>query len=114
MYGSDYGYRSGINKTMRDHLRDLVEKAEKMVRLEKNDAVLDIGSNDGTLLKTNTGKEIQKIGIDPGGKQYEKFYPKDIVLVSDFFTASNFEKVFQESKAKIISSIAMFYDLENP
>ena len=114
MYTSDYGYRSGLNKTMTDHLCGLVEKAQKKVTLEKDDIVLDIGSNDGTLLKSYSQAEIQRIGIDPGGEQYRKYYPDDIRLVSDFFTASNFFSVFPGKKAKIITSIAMFYDLEDP
>jgi cyclopropane fatty-acyl-phospholipid synthase-like methyltransferase len=114
MYKCDYGYRSGINKTMSDHLRDIVNKAQKIAHLEKNDIVLDIGSNDGTLLKSYSQKDIHKIGIDPGGEQYKKYYPRHIRLVSDFFSASNFDLIFPDKKAKIITSIAMFYDLENP
>ncbi len=114
MYRCDYGYRSGINKTMSDHLCDIVDKAQKTVHLENNDIVLDIGCNDGTLLKSYTQKDLQRIGIDPGGEQYKKYYPEDIRLVSDFFTASNFHSVFPNKKAKIITSIAMFYDLEKP
>ncbi len=52
LYKCDYGYRSGINRTMSDHLRDIVLKAQKKVKLEKDDIVLDIGCNDGTLLKS--------------------------------------------------------------
>ena len=51
---------------------------------------------------------------DPGGEQYKKYYPDNILLVSDFFTAANFKAVFPKKKAKIITSIAMFYDLEKP
>ncbi|MDO9036409.1 MAG: class I SAM-dependent methyltransferase [Methanoregula sp.] len=114
LYKCDYGYRSGINKTMSDHLNDIVNKAQNIVPLEKNDIVLDIGCNDGTLLKCYTQQNLQRIGMDPGGEQYKKYYPDDIRLVSDFFTASNFQSVFPDKKAKIITSIAMFYDLENP
>lgn len=114
MYRCDYGYRSGINKTMSDHLHDIVIKAQKIVHLEKNDIVLDIGCNDGTLLKSYTQQDLQRIGMDPGGEQYKKYYPDDICLISDFFTASNFQSVFPDKKAKIITSIAMFYDLEIP
>lgn len=114
MYKSDYGYRSGINKTMTAHLGDIVEKAQNIAILEKDDIVLDIGSNDGTLLKSYTRTDIQKIGIDPGGDQYRKYYPTDIHLLNDFFSAAGFYSVFHDRKAKIITSIAMFYDLEDP
>ncbi len=84
------------------------------MKLQKNDIVLDIGSNDGTLLKSYSQQDIRKIGIDPGGDQYRRYYPEDIRLVSDFFTASGFNSVFPGEKAKIITSISMFYDLEVP
>jgi hypothetical protein len=114
MYTSDYGYRSGINRTMSDHLADITGKVQKIARLEKNDIVLDIGSNDGTLLKSYQRDDIRRLGIDPGGEQYRKYYPDSIHLISDFFSAGNFQSVFPHEKAKIITSIAMFYDLENP
>ena len=114
MYGNEYGYRSGINKTMSDHLAGIVEKAKDMVSLNPGDIVLDIGSNDSTLLKSYNRSDIRRIGIDPGGEQFRKYYPADIRLVSDFFTAENFTSAFPGGKAKIITSIAMFYDLEDP
>jgi hypothetical protein len=114
MYGNEYGYRSGINATMSKHLTGIVEVAKGMVGLNAGDIVLDIGSNDGTLLKSYHRSDIRRIGIDPGGEQFQKYYPADIRLVSDFFTADNFSAVFPGEKAKIITSIAMFYDLEDP
>lgn len=114
MYGNEYGYRSGINKTMRDHLGSIVQKATEIVSLDTGDIVLDIGSNDGTLLKSYNRPDIRRIGIDPGGAQFRNYYPDNIRLVSDFFTAENFSLVFPGEKARIITSIAMFYDLENP
>ncbi|PKG31488.1 class I SAM-dependent methyltransferase, partial [Methanoregula sp.] len=114
MYGKEYGYRSGINTTMSKHLAGIVELAKGMVGLNAGDIVLDIGSNDGTLLKSYHRSDIRRIGIDPGGEQFQKYYPADIRLVSDFFTAENFTAVFPGENAKIITSIAMFYDLEEP
>jgi len=114
MYGNEYGYRSGINKTMSNHLGGIVEKATGLVTLNAGDIVLDIGSNDGTLLKSYNRTDIRRIGIDPGGEQFKKYYPPGIDLVSDFFTAENFFRAFPDRKAKIITSIAMFYDLEDP
>ena len=114
MYTREYGYRSGINKTMSDHLAGISAKARKIISLEKNDIALDIGSNDGTLLKSYSRNDIRRIGMDPGGEQYRNLYPEDISLVSDFFSASAFNSFFPGEKAKIITSIAMFYDLEKP
>lgn len=114
MYTCGYGYRSGINITMSAHLADITRKICKLVHLEKNDIILDIGSNDGTLLKSYAREDVRRIGIDPGGDQYRKYYPDPIRLISDFFSAAQFTSVFPKEKAKIITSIAMFYDLEQP
>jgi NDP-4-keto-2,6-dideoxyhexose 3-C-methyltransferase len=117
LYLHNYGYRSGLNKTMTDHLTNLTSEVLAQVTLNSNDIILDIGSNDCTLLKSynnHTETSIRRIGIDPTGTQFKDFYPNDIQLVPDFFTYDNFVKVFPEEKAKIITSISMFYDLPDP
>jgi len=113
MYGDNYGYRSGLNASMVRHLQQKVRTLETLARPKATDLLLDIGSNDATLLKACTGK-YKKVGIDPTGKKFQKYYTKDMVLISDFFSAMAFKKVFPNRGAKIITSIAMFYDLERP
>lgn len=113
MYGENYGYRSGLNVSMVNHLQQKIHTLEQLVCPAANDIVLDIGSNDATSLKAYTRK-VRKIGIDPTGAKFKGFYPEDIALVPDFFSAANFRKEFPTEKAKIITSIAMFYDLESP
>lgn len=114
MYGENYGYRSGLNKSMVKHLSDKIYHLERLYKPETNDIVLDIGSNDATTLKAYQTKGLRKIGIDPTGKKFRQYYPNDIRLVPDFFTAANYKKFFGEEKAKIVTSISMFYDLESP
>lgn len=114
MYGINYGYRSGLNKDMVCHLKSITEKIEKFVQLKDGDTVLDIGSNDATLLKLYMQKGLDLIGMDPTGIKFKKYYTGNIQLVADFFSASNFRKIRMDKKAKVITSIAMFYDLENP
>ncbi|MEM7358809.1 MAG: class I SAM-dependent methyltransferase [Pseudomonadota bacterium] len=113
MYGDNYGYRSGLNQSMVDHLERKVAYLEKMAALESGDLVIDIGSNDATTLKAYQTKGITRIGIDPVGAKFREFYPADVSLIADFFSADVLAKSAQ-SKAKIITSIAMFYDLESP
>jgi hypothetical protein len=113
MYGENYGYRSGLNQSMVNHLTEKVRYLERMVALNPGDVVLDIGSNDATTLKAYSSKEIKRLGIDPTGKKFASFYPSEIRLVPDFFSSDAYRSA--ESKpAKIITSIAMFYDLESP
>lgn len=110
---TEYWYRSGINKTMKKHLSNIAKKAEKIARLKSDDTVLDVGCNDGTLLSSYTTKEIKRIGIDPAKNIVTKIKKYNIKIVNDFFSSSAFYKE-SKKKAKIITSIAMFYDLENP
>ena len=113
MYGDNYGYRSGLNASMVNHLRNKIRTLERLISLSREDLVLDIGSNDTTTLKAYSG-QYKRVGIDPTGVKFKEFYTSDIVLIPDFFSAKIFESAFPKTKAKIITSIAMFYDLEDP
>ena len=113
MYGDNYGYRSGLNASMVSHLTNKIRTLERMIPLSGEDLVLDIGSNDTTTLKAYSG-QLKKVGIDPAGLKFKDFYTDNIVLIPDFFSAEIFQTAFPKTKAKIITSIAMFYDLEDP
>lgn len=113
MYGDNYGYRSGLNASMVAHLKQKIRTLERLVPLSEKDLVIDIGSNDATSLKAYSGRH-RKVGIDPTGKKFKEYYTDDISLIPDFFSAAAFKKSFPNDKAKIVTSIAMFYDLESP
>ena len=113
MYGDNYGYRSGLNASMVSHLKQKIKTLENIVKLNDSDLVIDIGSNDATSLKSYKGNH-RKVGIDPTGGKFKQYYTDDITLIADFFTADKFRILFPSEKAKIITSIAMFYDLESP
>lgn len=113
MYGDNYGYRSGLNQSMVDHLTQKVRYLERLAAPKAGDTVLDIGSNDCTTLKAYSIAGIHRIGIDPTGRKFASYYPNDVRLVPDFFSATAYNSV-TDQKVKIVTSIAMFYDLENP
>ena len=113
MYGLNYGYRSGLNQSMVRHLQNKVRGLEKLISLSSNDIVLDIGSNDATLLKSYQSK-VRRIGIDPTGVKFKEYYTDGIELVPEFFSEKAFRSIFPKESAKIVTSIAMFYDLEDP
>ena len=113
MYGDNYGYRSGLNASMVLHLQQKIRFLERLAKLNNNDIVIDIGSNDATSLKAYSGNH-KKVGIDPTGTKFKEYYPSDVTLIPDFFNAEMFKTAFPKGKAKIITSIAMFYDLESP
>ena len=109
----NYWYESGINKTMKIHLKNLVNLIFKIKKREvKNIRVLDIGCNDGTLLKCYP-KNVEKYGIDPS-QIINKIDKKKVNVIRDFFPPQ--KKKFKNLKIKfdLITSIAMFYDLQDP
>ncbi len=112
LYGPDYGYRTGINKTMTDHVKKITETLAKKTLLKKNDLVLDIASNDGTLLNSYK-RNIIKFGVDPVLNKYKKNYKKIRYSISGFFSASKVKEKTKK-KFKIISALSVFYDLLNP
>jgi hypothetical protein len=113
MYGDNYGYRSGLNQSMVRHLDNKIHSLERLYDVKPGDTVLDVGSNDATSLKAYTTPSLNRIGIDPTGSKFREYYPDDIKLVPDFFNRANFDRV-SGNRAKVITSIAMFYDLEDP
>ena len=108
-----YGYRSGTNEMMKRNLRDIVERIENRIDLESGDIVLDIGCNDGTLLESYSVDGLDRVGIDPSDA-VKAIDRSDISVINDFFSAAVFEQAFPGRKARAITSIAMFYDLERP
>ena len=113
MYGANYGYRSGLNRSMVEHLHQIAAKIKTVASLRPGDTVLDIGSNDGTFLKAMGEPGVALIGMDPTGSKFREFYLPPIHLVPDFFSADRFRRETDE-RAKVVTSIAMFYDLESP
>lgn len=108
----EYWYRSGINKTMTAELKGIAQKAASLIKLEEGDAVLDIGCNDGTLLRFYP-KASYKVGFDPAKNLREYAEKHAALVVTDYFTAEGYFNKLNK-KAKIITAIAMFYDLEEP
>lgn len=114
MYGLNYGYRSGLNQGMVRHLRGRVEKVLERVPLRSGDLVIDVGSNDATLLRAYPDRGATLLGVDPTGRKFKKHYPENVELIEDFFSAGLVRRRFPGRAARVITSIAMFYDLESP
>ena len=112
LYGPDYGYRTGMNKTMKEHVKSVVINAKKLTKLKRGDAVLDIASNDGTLLNYYK-KDIIKVGIDPTIVKFKKYYKNIDLSISDFFSKEKIKNRFSK-KFKVITALSVFYDAEAP
>lgn len=113
MYGQ-YWYRSGINTSMTKQLGDIVSEITSRVAINSGDLWLDIACNDGTLLR-QVPAHMTKVGIDPADDSYVTESSKHGTIVQDFFTADAWQRTgFGDKKAKVITCIAMFYDLNDP
>src|SRR5882724_940511 len=109
-----YGYLSGINEAMRANLRDIAEKVERMARLGPGDLVADIGCNDGTLLSAYQSDGLDRLGFEPADNVRRLAREKGLDVVPTFFSGDAFRRARPDRKAKVVTSIAMFYDLEDP
>jgi len=115
MYGDNYGYRSGLNRSMVDHLTAKSRALERVARLCAGDLVIDIGSNDGTLLRSLQTQGLRKVGIDPTAGKFRQYYDAETQLIVDFFSRDRVVAALgSDARASLITSIAMFYDLESP
>lgn len=120
MYKKQYWYMSSLNKSMVSSLKNIVDEIEERMHLNDEDMVIDIGANDCTLLSLYT-KDLLKVAFEPAPNMRPK---KDAVTVwiPDYFSKETFTTYFSqpnhpewlEQKAKVITAIAMFYDLPDP
>ncbi|MBS0245093.1 MAG: class I SAM-dependent methyltransferase [Proteobacteria bacterium] len=115
MYTYGYGYRSGLTATMRGHLAGLADWVRARCSLNAGDSVLDIGCNDGTLLKAyGAAAGLRRFGIDAVAGKFRDEYPPDIHLHEGYFDAETYAAVLGDARCKAITSISMFYDLPAP
>lgn len=110
-----YWYRSGTNHTMRSALREIAERATAVADLGPGDKVVDIGCNDGTLLRSYGVKDLYLLGFEPARNLLEDATKGTTRIVNDFFSFESLKAhCGADFRAKVITSISMFYDLEDP
>ncbi|WP_225732160.1 MULTISPECIES: class I SAM-dependent methyltransferase [unclassified Nocardia] len=114
MYSAGYGYRSGLNRSMIDHLGHRVARIRARIDLSPDDLVIDIGSNDATLLKWYPPGAASVVGIDPLAAKFREFYPPHLRVVPGFFGTPAVADALNGKRAKVITSVAMFYDVPDP
>jgi hypothetical protein len=108
-----YWYRSGISSIMVKALADITSAAKKIVNLSSGDLVVDIGANDGTLLRQYEVTGLMTVGFEPSNL-WNLATEGNSKIINDYFNYGSFQRELGNKKAKVITSIAMFYDLEDP
>ena len=115
MYKKFYWYKSGITKTMRDGLKELYKDIKKNCKIKSGDVILDIGANDGTLLKYFKKDKIITIGCEPANNLKTELKKNCHYMINDFWHTKHLKKIpNKHRKLKVVSAIGMFYDLEDP
>jgi len=116
LYSRQYWYRSGVTNTMKKELNDVVSEIEKNYTINDGDIVLDIGANDGTML-SYFSLEVTKVGCEPADNLVNELEKNADLTIHDFWSKEAFYKKFNNDtsvKAKVITAIGMFYDLDDP
>ncbi len=107
----NYWYRSSTTKTMKNHLEDIVDK-----NIIPGGLLLDIGSNDGTLLEIAEEKGMKAIGVEPSDAIKDTPEHLKEKVINSFF-GSNECDLFLKNKGfkfDLITAISMFYDISEP
>lgn len=112
LYSRHYWYKSGINDTIKRDLKEISEVASRIVNLKSDDVVLDIGANDGTMLGNLKGKAIT-VGCEPASNLQNELRNNCSHVIHDFWTYENYQKLGLP-KARVITALGMFYDMEDP
>jgi SAM-dependent methyltransferase len=117
LYARHYWYRSGVTDTMRRALRDVTEAIEELVPLRAGDVALDIGANDGTLLASYQIPGLRRVGCEPANNLIDQLRENADYVIHDFWSHEQYESLAGQEdlpKAKVVTAIGMFYDLEDP
>jgi NDP-4-keto-2,6-dideoxyhexose 3-C-methyltransferase len=119
MYGLTYGYNTSLSPLMVNHMKKKFKFLKQNYLKLLKGQILDIGSNDGTFLNfLGKIKGIKLYGMDPSSKKFLSNYKKNISVVADYFSKKKLLEVLSTDQARekfnIITSFAMFYDIEDP
>ena len=117
MYKKFYWYRSGVTNTMKVALKDIFLNIKKMSIMKKGDTILDIGANDGTLLKYFKNEGFTTIGCEPAKNLTKELIQNSKFVINNFWDFKYLNNILKKNKLKkpkVITAIGMFYDLEDP
>ncbi len=110
LFGNVYGYRTGLNPSMQLHVESLADWLCETFDIPSSGKILDIGSNDGTFLNRLCGGDFRLYGVDPNYEDMKHHYNPRIIGEKAFFDS----RLFSGIKFDLITSIAMFYDVDDP
>ena len=114
MFGKTYEYKTSLSDLMINHLYKKTKLIRQKKILKKNSKILDIGSNDGTFLNFFSKDKFELYGIDPSARKFKENYSQKINIIFDYFNKKKLDKKINSSNFNLITSFAMFYDVDDP
>lgn len=111
---STYLYKSGVNTPYISHSRKMFKDIQKLLQLKEQDLIVDIGGNDGTLLKTfreTSRTPLHYLNIDGSENIAQYSREQGIATLCEFFTEETPAKI--KSLAKLIISTNVFQHLQD-
>lgn len=110
----DYVYVTGTSKPMKIHFEGLAKDIFQNFKINKNSLVVDIGSNDGTLLQSFLEYDYQVLGVEPASNISKLAKDRGIRTINDFFSEKCATKIYEEyGKADIITATNVFAHIDN-
>jgi SAM-dependent methyltransferase len=113
LYSGYYWYKSGVTETMRDALKNVANGIDRKISLNKGDVVLDIGSNDGTFLRCFSDLDLILVGVEPASNLIKEGNKGLTYFINDFWNIESYMTTVGK-KAKVITALGMFYDMDDP
>ena len=108
----EYFYTSGVSTSFKNHLFDLATTVFKKFNLTSEDLVVDIASNDGTLLDGFRQNNVKVLGVEPSNTA-DIALSNGINTVKDFFSKSIAEQIVNDfGNAKIITATNVFAHID--
>jgi NDP-4-keto-2,6-dideoxyhexose 3-C-methyltransferase len=117
LHQGGYWYRSGVSATMREALADVVSAAGQRTTLEDKDVVIDLGSNDATLLRLY-GRHLVRVGVEPMADSFREARQGISLLIPHAWGEPEalhaYKNALGDRKAKVVTALGMLYSVENP
>lgn len=108
VFPRNYPYRTGLTNMLIRNFRELADTIEKRYRLRSGDLVVDIGSNDGTLLAGFKAKGMRVLGVEPTDAA-DTARSNGIPTLQEFFNKKTVKKIIAKyGRAKLVTAANVF------
>ena len=114
LYRHDYPYESSITKTGQRHWAEFAKSVSKTLKLNKDDLVIDIGSNVGVLLEEFRNNGTRILGIDPASNIVRIAEKRGIETICEFFNLETVNQILKtKGKASLIVGTNVFAHIDD-